>query len=58
MEKYLTVEQCMNYLHMTRPSVMKFCGEAKALFRMGRRVLIDKRVLDAHIKKVRTEQNG
>lgn len=56
--RYLTVPQCMEYLHMSRPTVMKFCSEANAIIKMEWKVLIDKKVLDAYMKKVRTEQNG
>ena len=42
---------------MSRPTVMKFCAEANAIIKMEWRVLIDKKVLDAYMKKVRTEQN-
>lgn len=58
MAKYLTVPQCMDYLHVTRPTAMKYCTKANAVIKMGWRVLIDKKVLDDYLKKVRTEQYG
>ena len=58
MAKYLTVPQCMDYLHVTRPTAMKYCTKANAVIKMGGRVLIDKKVLDDYLKKVRAEQNA
>lgn len=58
MNKYITLQECMKYLHVSRPTVIKICTEAKAIIKPDKRILIDRELVDAYLEKVRLEQNG
>lgn len=58
MEKYLTITECTEYLHVSRPTVIKICTEAKAMIQPDKRILIDREILDSYLERLRVEQNG
>lgn len=47
--RMLTMNETMNYLKLSRNTVVKICSEIGALKKIGNRVLIDRNVLDKAI---------
>lgn len=53
-KKYLSIEDAKNYYNLCRASIMKISTESNAIRRIGRRVLIDKVILDKYIENQNT----
>lgn len=47
--RMLTMNETMNYLKLSRNTVVKICSDIGALKKIGNRVLIDRNVLDRAI---------
>lgn len=47
--RMLTMKEAMNYLKLSRNTVVKICSDIGALKKIGNRVLIDRNVLDRAI---------
>ena len=47
--RMLTMKEAMNYLKLSRSTVVKICSDIGALKKIGNRVLIDRNVLDRAI---------
>lgn len=51
MKKYLSVKDAKEYYSISRASLMKVSEEAGAVRRIGRKILIDKEILDNHLSE-------
>lgn len=47
--RMLTMNETMNYLKLSRNTVVKICSDIGALKKIGNRVLIDRNILDRAI---------
>ncbi len=58
MKKYLSVKDAMEYYSISRFTLMKLAPEAEALRRVGRKILIDRDVLDEYLKNSAVSVNA